>query len=1399
MNGKKNLAHALCAAGQSERLANYVQAGWLPLSYLRKQDERGRTPLDCARLRGHERVLALHREHQWTDQAQLPLVDQAILAARKGSIGLLRSALEAESLLRSSDGQALTQRPFPRSDLTLLGLAGHAARGGHVACLQLLLAQAVAAPGRAREQAAELLASAIAGGNEACVQHVVRYADQMPTSCGGMASPLAYAASLGDLRMIKTLIRLGVPATQQAWEAALLAAIARGQAHVVEHVHQQTEAAAPTYAQHAAAIDADQPAIVAMLAQLGPLPPALANMPSLFTAAVRSGNLEMVRLIAILFPQAIINEEIEENLLATARSGAQTQLLALLPYWRSPSDGCASELRRLCEQGRLLHALCALYSLGIGPSEGAESGLALTELDSPENMLLAAVHGRRDLLVQAEQTLKRAVQNAALAHMRREQQGEEEAAQDATPQPLAALIRPWSLEEALGFDDKPGAPLVPLAFHLAALAPVDDLREIFAGNLTTLLALVDSRGQKLAHHLAKSDKIELLAQIPDEEDATGNTPLLVASAAGLAAAVARCLRAGSRLDQQNRAGQNALHLAAAKGHVHVIREILPRCDQTFLHATDFAGRSPLMLAIEAKAMSAAYALVAAGADVTGRIIHSGKTALHLAAAAKDSELVGLLLGAGAAVDAKDAQGRLPLHDATQIGATACVHLLLAHDVRQLQQADGHHRTPVHMAATASSTVSLLAIDKAVHLAELNATMEEAPNQQGTRLSPVALAAANGRVQNVRTLVDAGYAVPDTTARQRVQRKVMAASGSLDMAEFLAGFSFAEAPDYKLDLLLAGIQNNAVRVVAYAIGKGIPVDLFLDGETTALAVACRVGATNVTQYLVEAGANARLVGRDGNGPGYHAVAHNNVGSLRSLLAAYPNLITERTRDGEDLLHVAATNNAVAALAVLLAHGIALDAVNNAGKRASDIAYAQKNGSALELLLSCGAPLPVAAQAEVVAAWPPEASAAGEATSGTSGVEGVCRRYRQAQAWASASGGSRLHIAAAAGFADGVLLLARLAGLVQSLDRLHQSPLHVSSNAETTARLLACGCDPDGSSEAAEAPLHRFVRENRSQEIDLLLAAGASLQRVSRDGFSILHTAFVAGHRALFARLWAAQRAAAPVAAERTAEALLAAQEALVHKTADSDAVFFDAVIATDRATMTRWLWQEKPHLWPFVLKDASAFALCVSFVQVPIRHRGRSALSSLLHIAANASIGEACVKLLAMDPSLAELSDERGYRAASRALVRRDRSAWHVLAAGLPTASRLVAWVEEECRAAMRHDNQVIWQAWVLELDLTDAACERQFASRIVQPLRSYAHGPSWLADALSAMAAHPLLADGPAAVDAPAPEAVVVGPKTEFASKQEAWCRKQAILLAAQTEWPAPPVTAPSEPEEVVS
>ncbi|MDX1405964.1 MAG: ankyrin repeat domain-containing protein [Woeseiaceae bacterium] len=169
---------------------------------------------------------------------------------------------------------------------------------------------------------------------------------------------------------------------------------------------------------------------------------------------------------------------------------------------------------------------------------------------------------------------------------------------------------------------------------------------------------------------------------------------------------------------------------------------------------------PVADAAERRDPDAVRDLLRSGADVN-QAHGDGMTALHWTAENGDAELAGMLIYAGANIDAGTRiNAYTPLHIASRHGHVAVVDKLLAAGADVRATTSNSDATPLHLASASPSAATVRALLAA------GAEVEARENAWGQ--TPLVFAASAGRLENVRVLLDAGadYSVTSSVVDTR---------------------------------------------------------------------------------------------------------------------------------------------------------------------------------------------------------------------------------------------------------------------------------------------------------------------------------------------------------------------------------------------------------------------------------------------------------------------------------------------------------------------------------------------------------------------------------------------------------------------------------------------------------
>ncbi len=370
-----------------------------------------------------------------------------------------------------------------------------------------------------------------------------------------------------------------------------------------------------------------------------------------------------------------------------------------------------------------------------------------------------------------------------------------------------------------------------------------------------------------------------------------------------------------------------------------------------------------------------------GGDACGRAGAQQRTALHLAVAQGDVALAESLLERGADPNARDAQGRTPLHAALKLDTDRALpllqRLLVAGADPEVATANGE--TPLGLA---------LARDERAFARWLNWPAWRLPARR-LRGDDVPAAAAIGDLDAVDRLLALGLPLEGEDAKGATALIRAAGNGHAALAVRLleAGADPAHVSRSGMHCLAVAVAAQREAIVRTLLNHGVAADTRLAGGGTALMIAAALGLQRIVDALLEAGANANAADEQGATPlhaaaqyafdhGDTAAAHalldrllragaqldlrNHAGQdallillgsrsppgaqcdaehlarLTELLLGYGAKLDTQDQRGVSALHACALHGLFGCARMLKVHGAPLDLADGFGRSAADIA-------------------------------------------------------------------------------------------------------------------------------------------------------------------------------------------------------------------------------------------------------------------------------------------------------------------------------------------------------------------------------------------------------------------------------------------------------------------------------
>lgn len=409
--------------------------------------------------------------------------------------------------------------------------------------------------------------------------------------------------------------------------------------------------------------------------------------------------------------------------------------------------------------------------------------------------------------------------------------------------------------------------------------------------------------------------LQLGASPSDSSRRFGCSLIEQASALGQDQTVLDLIDHGADTDVLDKFGRSALHVAAMRGHVSVVKTLLAAGTKTVNIRCGKDGWSALDYAAKNGHTNVLRALIEHGGVDVKAANSEGTTALHRAWYSNDSETVNVLVKAGAYVNAESKEGWTPLHRACEKqDSESTVLALLRHGAcKDKLLEDG--RSPLHLA----SEQGFLSSAKALLAADADANLRFGINES----SAMDLAAEYGHIEILEAFIECGADV-----------------NAVDSD----GFSTA---------LYAASSGNQVDAIGVLLEAG--ADIHAKGDfcgLTPLHAACKENRSDAVVALLEHGADAdRAMTFENRRPLHVAAEYGSTAAVNALLAVGVEI--EISADKEPPLHSAARGGNVDIVTALIEHGADVNRDSREGRTALHCAVFCNRVGVIEVLLDAGA--------------------------------------------------------------------------------------------------------------------------------------------------------------------------------------------------------------------------------------------------------------------------------------------------------------------------------------------------------------------------------------------------------------------------------------------------------------
>jgi len=379
-------------------------------------------------------------------------------------------------------------------------------------------------------------------------------------------------------------------------------------------------------------------------------------------------------------------------------------------------------------------------------------------------------------------------------------------------------------------------------------------------------------------------------------------------------------------------------------------------------------RSPLIFACEIGHLTGVKILCQAGASLNRVGTFDRVTALWIALALDQDEIVQTLIMEGANCNVSSKHGIHTSHLAAKSGKSQLIRLFSAKGV-SVNPRDQEGLRPLEYAILKGkldvfSTIETelgwpidTEVERVVKEESDDNTIQGLKKRKtkGDGFNLLHLATEKGKLDFVEHLMNKGMNVEEKTKQGQDVLTFAARNGSKHILETFYPYKLSKSIDSIRPAICGAIMHDKVEAIQSLYAKGlIDTNSYLEGKQTGLHLACRYDAMLCSQWLLLNDADPYFVCPTTGENAFEIATINSSANLLDNLLEYadPN-INALYSDGKTLLHHAVGSGRLQHVILILSYQASLDIIDDKGYSPLHIAIAKGYTEIAEILLICGA--------------------------------------------------------------------------------------------------------------------------------------------------------------------------------------------------------------------------------------------------------------------------------------------------------------------------------------------------------------------------------------------------------------------------------------------------------------